>query len=34
MFRNIEDYVDLVIDIVNPTKLIYFAIDGVAPRAK
>lgn len=34
MFNNIFEYVDRLIRIVQPKKLIYFAIDGVAPRAK
>jgi 5'-3' exonuclease len=34
MFNNIFEYVDKVMDIVKPQKLIYMAIDGVAPRAK
>jgi len=45
MFNNIFTYLDKVITIVNPLKIIYFAIgsfydllfiflDGVAPRAK
>ena len=34
IFRNIYAYTDKVIEIVRPKKLIYFAIDGVAPRAK
>ena len=31
---NIYKYTDKVIKLVKPKKLIYFAIDGVAPRAK
>ena len=34
MWQNIREYVDMLVNIVNPQKLIYFAIDGVAPRAK
>ena len=34
MFNIIFEYTDKIIDIVKPTKLIYLAIDGVAPRAK
>jgi len=34
MWENIRDYVDMLVNIVNPQKLIYFAVDGVAPRAK
>ena len=30
----INRFLDLLIEMVNPQKLIYFAIDGVAPRAK
>lgn len=34
MHRNIKDYIDMLIEITCPQKLMYFAIDGVAPRAK
>ena len=34
MFNLIFEYIDKILDIVKPTKLIYMAIDGVAPRAK
>lgn len=34
MFNNIFAYVDRLIKIVKPKLMIYFAIDGVAPRAK
>ena len=34
MFNGIFDYVDKIIKIIKPKKLIYLAIDGVAPRAK
>ena len=34
MFNSIFDYCDKVIRIIRPRKLIYMAIDGVAPRAK
>ena len=34
IFDNIYKYTDKVIKLVKPKKLIYFAIDGVAPRAK
>jgi 5'-3' exonuclease len=34
MMNNIFEYTDKVISIVKPQRCIYFAIDGVAPRAK
>jgi 5'-3' exoribonuclease 2 len=34
MFNNIFEYVDRILRIVRPRRLIYFAVDGVAPRAK
>lgn len=34
IFQNIFTYVDELVRIVRPKKLIYVAIDGVAPRAK
>ena len=34
MFNSIFDYCDKVIRIIKPKKLIFMAIDGVAPRAK
>ena len=34
VYKHIGDQVDYVIDNVDPDKLVYMAIDGVAPRAK
>lgn len=34
MFENIRRYLNLLIQIVRPRELIYFSIDGVAPKAK
>lgn len=34
MFREIFIYIDRILSITRPKKLIYMAIDGVAPRAK
>lgn len=34
MFQNIRRYVDLIVRIIRPRELIYFSIDGVAPKAK
>lgn len=34
MFENIRRYVNLIIQIIRPQELIYFSIDGVAPKAK
>lgn len=34
MFNNIFEYVDTLMKIIQPKKLVYFAVDGVAPWAK
>ena len=32
--ENVFDYIDKLMNVVRPTKLVFMAIDGVAPRAK
>ena len=34
VFQEIFVYLDKVLEVVNPSKLLYLAIDGPAPRAK
>ena len=34
MIKNILDYIDILINLTKPQKLIYIAVDGVAPIAK
>jgi 5'-3' exonuclease len=34
MFANIHAYVLRVLEVVRPVRLLFVAIDGVAPRAK
>jgi 5'-3' exonuclease len=34
MIKSVIDYIEKIINIVNPNELVYLAIDGVAPMAK
>ena len=34
IFANIYAYIDKIMRIIRPQKVLYLAIDGVAPRAK
>lgn len=34
IYENIFKYTDKVVNLVKPQKVLYLAIDGVAPRAK
>ena len=34
MFALIFEYIDDIVAMVQPTSLLYMAVDGVAPRAK
>lgn len=31
---NIFNYINAIVDSINPKKLLFLALDGVAPRAK
>jgi 5'-3' exoribonuclease 2 len=32
--ENVFDYIDKLMNIIRPRRMVYMAIDGVAPRAK
>lgn len=34
LYKNVSDYLDMVMQRMRPKKLLYISIDGVAPRAK
>jgi 5'-3' exonuclease len=34
IYSRVIEYVDFLIDKVNPRKLLFIAVDGVVPRAK